>query len=112
MVVLPHGIPFGRTTLSLYELSHCKYLMTTPDRECLLSFGAENLSCVLPTKNTKSKTRGTKIVPVDLYGCETVSVTVREGQRVMAFENGVLRINLGRRGTRLQGRGEDCITRS
>jgi hypothetical protein len=33
----------------------------------------------------------TIILPVDLYGCETWSLTLREGHRLVVFENSVLR---------------------
>jgi len=33
----------------------------------------------------------TIILPLDLYGCETWSLTLREELRLMVFENGVLR---------------------
>jgi hypothetical protein len=32
------------------------------------------------------------ILPVVLYGCETLSLTLREEHRLGVFENGVLRI--------------------
>jgi hypothetical protein len=43
------------------------------------------------SKNIKIKVYRTIIVPVVLYGCETWSVTLREGQRLRVFENRVLR---------------------
>ena len=36
-----------------------------------------------------------RIVPVDLCGCETWSVTFREEHRLRLFENGVLRRTFG-----------------
>jgi hypothetical protein len=33
----------------------------------------------------------TIIIPVVLYGCETLSLTLREEHRLRVFENGVLR---------------------
>jgi len=38
--------------------------------------------------------------PVVLYGCETWSLTWREGRRLRLFENSVLRRKLGVRGAR------------
>jgi hypothetical protein len=35
------------------------------------------------------------ILPVVLYGCETWSLTLREGRRLRVFENRVLRITFG-----------------
>jgi hypothetical protein len=45
----------------------------------------------------------TMILPAALYGCETWSLTRKDGHRLRVFENRVLR---GRKG---QGAGEDCI---
>jgi hypothetical protein len=39
----------------------------------------------------KSRIYKTIIVPVDLYGCETWSLTLKEEQRFRVFENRVLR---------------------
>ena len=47
-------------------------------------------SCLLP-KNLKIEIYRTIILPVVLYGCETWSLTVREGRRLRVFENRVLR---------------------
>ena len=49
------------------------------------------LSSSLPSKNMKIKIYRTIIFPVDLYGSETWSLTLREKQRLMVFENGALR---------------------
>jgi len=38
------------------------------------------------------KIYGTVILPVVLYGCETLSITLREERRLRVFENRVLRI--------------------
>jgi hypothetical protein len=45
----------------------------------------------LSYKKLKTKIYKTVILPVVLYGCETWSATLREVQRRMAFEKGVLR---------------------
>jgi hypothetical protein len=42
-------------------------------------------------KNTKIRVYRTVILPVVLYGCEARSLTLREEQRLRAFENRVLR---------------------
>jgi hypothetical protein len=42
-------------------------------------------------KKVKVKIYKTIILPVVLYGCETCSLTLREGHRLRAFENRVLR---------------------
>jgi hypothetical protein len=58
------------------------------------------LSSSLLSKNTKIMIYRTIILPVVLYGCETWSLTPREGHRLKVFENRVLRGYLGLRGTR------------
>jgi hypothetical protein len=49
------------------------------------------LSSHLPSRNIKVKIYKTIILPVVLYGCETWSLTLREGHRLWVFENRVLR---------------------
>jgi len=56
----------------------------------LLSFGAEFLSSRLLSKNLKIKIYSTIILPI-LYGCETLSLTLREECRLRVLENRVLR---------------------
>jgi hypothetical protein len=46
---------------------------------------------MLLSKNIKIKVYRTKILPVVLFGCETWSLKLREEQRLMVFENRVLR---------------------
>jgi len=43
-------------------------------------------------KNLKIKIYGTIILPFVLYGCETLSLTLREERRLRVSENRVLRI--------------------
>jgi hypothetical protein len=50
------------------------------------------LSSRLISRNIKIKIYQTVIFPVVLYGCETWSITLREGHRMRIFENRVLRI--------------------
>jgi hypothetical protein len=45
----------------------------------------------LLSKNLKIRIYKTIILPVVLYGCETWSLTLREGHRLRVFENRVLR---------------------
>jgi hypothetical protein len=45
----------------------------------------------LLSRNVKVKIYKTIILPVVLYGCETWSLTLREGYRLRVFENRVLR---------------------
>jgi hypothetical protein len=49
------------------------------------------LSSLLLSRNVKVKIYKTIIIPVDLYGCETWSLMVREEHRLRVFENRVLR---------------------
>ena len=60
------------------------------------------LSSSLLSKNLMTKTYRTVILPI-LYGCETWSLTLREGRRQRVFENKVLR--------RIFGLERDEITR-
>ena len=62
------------------------------------------LSSSLLSKNIKNKVYRTIILPVVLHGCETWSLTLREGEhRLKVFENGVLR--------RIFGPKKDEVTR-
>jgi hypothetical protein len=49
------------------------------------------LCCRLQSKNLKIKIYRIIILPVDLYECETWSLTLREGRRLRVFEKRVLR---------------------
>jgi hypothetical protein len=49
------------------------------------------LSSRLLSRNVKIKIYKTIILPVVLYGCETLSLTLREEHRLRVFENRVLR---------------------
>jgi len=53
------------------------------------------LSSSLLSKNLKIKIYKIIISPVDVYGCETWSLTLREEPRLRVFENTVLMIILG-----------------
>jgi hypothetical protein len=55
------------------------------------SFGAEYLPSRLLSKNTKMRVYRSIILPDVLYGCETWSLTLKEEQRLRAFQNRVLR---------------------
>ena len=70
----------------------------------MLLFGAETLSSILLSKILKIKIYRTIILPVVLYGCETLSLTLREGRRLRVFENRVLRRIFGPK--RDEGTGE------
>jgi hypothetical protein len=65
------------------------------------------------SKNTKFRVYRTIILPVILYGRETLSLTLREKQRLRVFENRVLRRIFGpKRDEMTGGSGEDYITRN
>ena len=49
------------------------------------------LSSRLLSKNLKIKIYRNIILPVVLYGCDTWSLTLREGRKLRVFENMVLR---------------------
>jgi hypothetical protein len=53
------------------------------------------LSSSLLSKNIEIKIYRTIILPFDLYGCETWSLTLREERRLRVFENRVLKRILG-----------------
>jgi len=55
------------------------------------------LSSRLLSKNLKTKIFKTIILPVVLYGCETLSLTLREERKLRVFENKVLRRIFGPR---------------
>ena len=57
----------------------------------MISFSAEYLSFSLLTKNLKIMMYRTIILPVDLYGCENWSLTLREESKLRVFEDRVLR---------------------
>jgi hypothetical protein len=55
------------------------------------------------SKNVGLRIQKTIILSVVLYGCETWSLTLREGQRLREFENRVLRRIFGPRTDELTG---------
>ena len=63
----------------------------------MLSFGAESFVFQFVIKNIKIKIYRTIILPVVLYGCETLSLTLREERGLTVFENRVLRRIFGPR---------------
>ena len=66
---------------------------------------AQNLlSYSLLPENIEIKIHRTIIMPVVLYGCETWSLTLREGRRLRAFENRVLRRTFGPKRYEVAGR--------
>ena len=69
------------------------------------------LSSHLLSKKLKVNTYETIILPVVLYGCETLSLTLREEHRLRMFESKVdyLGRSLGLREMKLQEHGESYI---
>ena len=61
------------------------------------------LSSTVLSKNVKIKIYGTVTLPVVLYGCETWSLTLRQGRRLRVFENRVLRRIFGPKGDEARG---------
>jgi hypothetical protein len=55
------------------------------------------LSSRLPTKNVKIRMYKSVILPVVLYGCQTLSLTLREEHTLRVFENRVLRKIFGKK---------------
>jgi len=70
------------------------------------------LSSRLLSTNLKIKIYRTIILPLVLYGCETWSLTLREGRRLRVFENRVLRRVSGPKRDEVTGNGENYIMRS
>jgi len=70
------------------------------------------LSYSLLSKNIKIKIYRTIILLVVLYGCETWSLTLREGRGLRVFENRVLRIISGSKRDEVTGNGENYIMRN
>jgi hypothetical protein len=57
----------------------------------LLLFGAESFVFQFAIQKLKINIYRTIVLPVFLYGCETWSLTLKEGHRLRVFENRVLR---------------------
>jgi len=80
----------------------------------LLLFSAESFVFSLLSKKLKIKIHiyRTIILPVVLHGCETWSLTLREGHRLRVFENRVLRRVFGPKRDEVTGNGENYIMKS
>jgi hypothetical protein len=61
------------------------------------------LSSRLLSRNVKAKICKTIILPVDLYGCETLSVKLREEHRLRVLENRILWTIFGTRRDEVTG---------
>ena len=64
--------------------------MQTAVKQYLVLFGAEYFVIHFGIQNLKIKINRTIILSVALYGCETWSLTLREGRRLRVFENRML----------------------
>jgi hypothetical protein len=62
----------------------------------MLPFGPETLSFRLLSRNVKVRIYKTVMLPVILYECETLSLTIREECRLRVFENRLLRKIFGK----------------
>jgi hypothetical protein len=69
----------------------------------MLPFCPELLSFRLLSKNVKVRIYKIIILPVVLYGCETLPLTLREEHKLRVFENRVLRRIFGRKGDEVMG---------
>ena len=69
------------------------------------------LSSSLLSKKLKIKIYRTIILPVVLYGCETLSLTLRDERLLRVFENRVLRRVFGPRSDEVTGNGETFVMR-
>jgi len=67
--------------------------------ECLLSFGAKYFVSQFAVHEYKGIKTYTTITLLVVYGCETWILTLWEKRRCRMFDNTVLRIYLGLRGT-------------
>ena len=70
------------------------------------------LSSSLLSKKLKIKIYRIIILPDDLYGCETWSLTLRVERRLRVFENRVPRRVFGPKRDEVTGNGENYIMRS
>jgi hypothetical protein len=120
-----HGINIANR--SFEGVAKFKYLGTTlTDQNCMQEEAKSRLnsgnacyhsvqslsSSRLLSRNVKVKIYKTIILPVVLYGCETWSLTLREGTRLRVFENRVLRRIFGPRTDEVTGEWRKCTMRS
>jgi len=71
-----------------------------------------HLSSSLLSKNLKIKIYRIIILPVVLYGCETLSLNLREERRLRVFKNRVLRRIFGPKRDEVRGKEENFLMRS
>ena len=90
------GFKYFRTTLT-NKNSVLKEIRSRLKSENACSHSVQNLaSCSLLSKNLKIDIYRTIILPFVLYGCDTWSLTLKEGRTLRVFENRVLRRIFGR----------------
>ena len=78
--------------LGIFEFTFISKLRAALTNGNALYLSMENLlSHTLVSKNTRIKIYRTIILPVVLYGCENLSLTLREEHRLRAIKNGVVR---------------------
>jgi hypothetical protein len=73
------------------EISTTTHINCAVFQECFLSFSPKSFVFPSHIKNVKIKIYKTVILPVVLYACETWSLTLREEQKLRAFEKIMLR---------------------
>jgi hypothetical protein len=93
MILIVNSDYFPEQLFPIYlcnEDAFC-FLRGTVRSECLILFRCTSLSSRLLSRNVKIKIYKTIILPVVLYGCGTLSLTVRDEHRLRVFENRVIR---------------------
>jgi len=78
----------------------------------LLPFSAELLSFTFQSINAKIEVERTIILPVVLYGCETRSLTLKDGSRLIVYQNRMLRRTFGPKRDKVKVSGEYYIMKS
>jgi hypothetical protein len=76
------------------------------------SLAQNPLSSHLLSINIRIRIYKTIVLPVVLYGCETLSLTLKEKHRLRMFENRELSRIFGLKRDEVTGGGGNCITRS
>jgi hypothetical protein len=82
---------YSRTTLIDQTYMHEEIKIRLNSGNACYHSDQKLLSYSVLSRNVKVKIYKTKILPVVLCGCETWSLTLREGHKLRVFENRVLR---------------------